>query len=87
MQQPDQMLAMADIMAGCPGPMAPDECQKCPLMVVCLVKSVADIPGDVLGTRLAYGQRLALRPGDDAPLTGLGYSPPARPPRTQVIPA
>ena len=87
MSDDGQMMAMADGMPGCPGPMTPDECHKCPLMVVCLDKSVAGIPGDVLGTRVAYGQRLALRPGNDTLLAGLGYPPPARPPRTSVIPA
>ena len=83
----DPMMAMADEMPGCPGPMTPDECHKCPLMVVCLVKSVTGIPGDLLASRIAYGKRLALRPGDDILLAGLGYPPPARPPRTKVIPA
>lgn len=64
-----QMIAMADQMPGCPGPMTPDECRKCPLMVVCLVKSVAGIPGDVFETRTAYGKRLALRPGNDTLLS------------------
>ena len=82
-----QMIAMADQMPGCPGPMTPDECHKCPLMVVCLVKSIAGIPGDLLGSTVAYGKRLALRPGNDILLAGLGYPPPARPPRTNVIPA
>ena len=82
-----EMVAMADEMPGCPGPMTPDECHKCPLMVVCLVKSVAGIPGDVLGAKVAYGQRLVLRPSNDALLAGLGFPPPARPPRTNVIPA
>ena len=87
MQASGQMMAMADEMPGCPGPMTPDECHKCPLMVVCLVKSVAGIPGDVLGAKVAYGQRLVLRPSNDALLAGLGFPPPARPPRTNVIPA
>ena len=86
-QPSGQMMEMADSMPGCPGPMSQDECHKCPLMVVCLVKSVAGIPGDLLGSRVAYGKRLALRPGDDTLLAGLGYPPPARPPRTNVIPA
>lgn len=86
-QSSGQIMSMADEMPGCPGPMTPDECHKCPLMVVCLVKSVAGIPGDVLGAKLAYGQRLVLRPGNDTMLAGLGYPPPARPPRTNVIPA
>ena len=82
-----QMLAMADEMPRCPGPMTLDECHKCPLMVVCLVKSLTGIPGELSGTRISYSQRLAQRSGNDALLAGLGYPPPARPPRTYVIPA
>ena len=87
MQGSGQVMAMADEMPGCPGPMTPDECQKCPLMVVCLVKSLASLPAHGFGTAIAFGNPLAMRPRSDRLIAGLGQSPPARPPRTPGIPA
>ena len=82
-----QMMDMTNAMPGCPSPMVPDECHKCPLMVVCLIKSVAAVPDSALGAPVAFGQPLGIKPGHDRLLAGLGFSPPARPPRTSVIPA
>ena len=82
-----QMAAMADDMPNCPGPMTPDDCQKCPLMVVCAVEGVTFRCGTLPGAPMACNEIRALLPGNDALLAGLGSSPPARPPRTPVIPA
>lgn len=82
-----QIMAMADDMPGCPGPMTPDDCQKCPLMVACAVKGLTCCCGTLPGAAMSYDEILALLPGNDALLAGLGSSPPARPPRTSVIPA
>jgi len=83
----DQMAAMMDDMPDCPKPMTNDDCQKCSMMVVCLVKSVASFTDTTFGKPASYGQRLRFIRADDALWPGLGFSAPARPPRTSVIPA
>ena len=83
----DQMAAMMDDMPDCPKPMTNDDCQKCSMTVVCLVKSVATFSDTTFGKQASYAQRLRFIRVDDALGTGLGFSAPARPPRTSVIPA
>lgn len=87
MQQAGQMMAMANDMPDCPAPMTPDDCRKCPLMVASPSQWAADVCGAVFGTPVAYGGPIPLWPDNDTLPAGLGYCPPARPPRTCVIPA
>lgn len=71
----------------CPPVSGPDDCQKCPLIGLCLAKCFQG------QTRLAalpaprLIQPRALKPGDDQLAESLAHAPPARPPRSLDAPA
>ena len=83
---PDDAAAMADDMPCCPDKSAPVDCDKCPLMALC-VSTTLQPP---LPARVTEVQSVTLRmllPGSDPEVEGVGYSPPPKPPRSQVYSA
>ena len=75
--------AMSDDMPCCPDKSAPVDCDQCPLMALCapttwqppLPAGVAEIQPITLRMRL---------PVSDPAVESVGYSPPPKPPRSQV---
>jgi hypothetical protein len=65
---------------------SPVDCDKCVLMAICMTKTFAAHPADVLAPLFASKMR-TLIPASDPETDGLGYSPPPRPPRYQVLSA
>ena len=85
---PDEAaIRMSGNMPCCPTtPMLP-ECQKCPAMALCVANCVLNAP--VAATVVHWLPKLTrLSPAlNDRPEAGLDQPPPARPPRTSVLPA
>lgn len=82
----DDAAAMADDMPCCPDKSAPVDCDKCPLMALC-VSTTLQPP---LPARVTEVQSVTLRlllPGSDPEVDGVGYSPLPKPPRFQVFSA
>ena len=80
-------MVMSGNMPCCPTkPMLP-ECQKCPAMALCAASCVLSVP--VAATVVHWLPKLTrLSPAlNDRPEAGLDQPPPARPPRTSVLPA
>jgi hypothetical protein len=65
---------------------SPVDCDKCVLMAACMTKTFVAHPADVLAPLFASKIR-TLIPASDPETDGLGYSPPPRPPRYQVLSA
>ena len=65
---------------------SPVDCDKCVLMAICLNKTFVAHPAGVLAQLFASKIR-TLIPVSDPETDGLGYSPPPRPPRYQVLSA
>ena len=80
-------IGMSGNMPCCPKtPMLP-ECQKCPAMALCAASCVLSAP--IAATVVHWLPKLTrLSPAlNDRPEAGLDQPPPARPPRTSVLPA
>lgn len=84
-----EMADMAADMPCCPhmdGQKAPqrNDCKDCPLMIVCLLKSMQGVAASV--ERMLYAPQISTQmvPPGDILADGLGSSPPARPPRSLV---
>ena len=77
---------MADDMPCCPDKSAPADCDQCPLMALCAATTLqAPLP-----TGIAEIQPVTLRmllPGSDPEVDSVAYSPPPKPPRSQVLSA
>jgi hypothetical protein len=73
--------AMSDDMPCCPDKSAPMDCADCPLMAICLAKTLQVLPS----AGMAEIEPVTLRrllPASDPAAESLGLSPPPRPPRT-----
>jgi hypothetical protein len=79
-------MSMQGDMPCCPEKSPPVDCDKCVLMAICMTKTFAVHPADVLAPLFASKTRTLL-PASDPETDGLGYSPPPRPPRYQVLSA
>ncbi|KAA0073831.1 hypothetical protein CIW50_17870 [Tardiphaga sp. P9-11] len=84
-----QMGDMAADMPCCPdmaGDTAPhkNDCKDCPLMTVCILKSMQGVPVAVERSLFAPDISTLMAPFSDAVADSLGSSPPARPPRSLV---
>lgn len=78
---------MAADMPCCPdmaGDKAPqkNDCKDCPLMTVCILKSMQGVPVAVERSLFAPEISILMAPLSDALADSLGSSPPARPPRS-----
>jgi hypothetical protein len=82
----DDAADMADDMPCCPDKSAPADCDQCPLMALCAATTLqAPLP-----TGIAEIQPVTLRmllPGSDPEVDSVAYSPPPKPPRSQVLSA
>jgi hypothetical protein len=77
----DDTAAMSDDMPCCPDKSAPMDCADCPLMAICVAKTLQAQPS----AGIAEIQSVALRrllPASDPEAESLGLSPPPRPPRS-----
>jgi hypothetical protein len=82
----DDAAGMADDMPCCPDKSAPVDCDQCPLMALCAATTLqAPLPAGVAEIR-AVTLRMLL-PGSDPEVESVGYSPPPKPPRSQVLSA
>jgi hypothetical protein len=82
----DDAASMSDDMPCCPDKSAPVDCDKCPLMALC-VSTTLHAP---LSASVAEVQPVTLRmllPVSDPEAESLGLLPPPRPPRSLVRPA
>jgi hypothetical protein len=86
MPMSDYATGMADDMPCCPDKSAPVDCDQCPLMALCAATTLqAPLPAGVAEIR-AVTLRMLL-PGSDPEVESVGYSPPPKPPRSQVLSA
>jgi hypothetical protein len=86
MSMSDDATGMADDMPCCPDKSAPVDCDQCPLMALCAATTLqAPLPAGVAEIR-AVTLRMLL-PGSDPEVESVGYSPPPKPPRSQVLSA
>ncbi len=79
---------MTDDMPCCPSDTpAPFDCQKCPLMALCVVAHAPGVP--VLGNLLVVFPTLAhiVPRADELVPVGLTHPPPAEPPRSSMLAA
>jgi hypothetical protein len=82
----DEAAGMSDDMPCCPDKLAPVDCDQCPLMALCAATTL-QAP---LWVGVAEIQPVTLRmllPGSDPEVESVGYSPPPKPPRSQVLSA
>ena len=82
----DDAASMSDDMPCCPEKSSPMDCADCPLMAICMAKTLQAQPA----AGAAEIQPVALRiqlPVSDPEAESLGLLPPSKPPRSQVRPA
>jgi hypothetical protein len=77
----DDMAAMSDEMPCCPDKSAPVGCADCPLMAICLAKTLQAQPSASIAEIEPVTLRMLL-PASDPEAESLGLPPPPRPPRT-----
>jgi hypothetical protein len=77
----DDMAAMSDDMPCCPDKSAPVDCADCPLMAICLAKTLQAQPSASMAEIEPVTLRMLL-PASDPEAESLGLPPPPRPPRT-----
>ena len=74
---------MSADMPCCPDKSAPMDCDQCPLMAICMVKTFYEpSPAGVIEVQPITIRMLT--PGSDPQAEGLNYLPPPRPPRAPV---
>jgi hypothetical protein len=82
------MGAIADEMPCCPDKPPPVDCPKCPFMAVCsMPQCLLGVPAGMVIGAIAPNVAQLLLPLSDLHRDGLGYSPPARPPRSLILSA
>jgi hypothetical protein len=86
--QATAMASMSDDMPCCPHTPPPVDCPKCPFMAVCsMPQCLLGLPaGMVMGALTRTAARLPVLLSD-LQRDGLGYFPPARPPRSLILAA
>jgi len=75
------MPEMADDMPCCP-PALPRDCQKCPLIGLCIAKTFQGMPAEAVMSHPTWSHSRMGSPSSDGARDGLGYLPPPRPPRS-----
>jgi hypothetical protein len=84
--QTTAIAGMSDDMPCCPHEPPPVDCPKCPFMAVCgMSQCLPALPGGMVMGGLAPTATRLLIPLSDLYRDGLGYSPPARPPRSLIL--
>lgn len=73
--------AMSEDMPCCPDKSAPVDCADCPLMAICLAKTLQAQPLASIAEIVPVTLRMLL-PASDPEADSLGLSPPPRPPRS-----
>ena len=76
-------VSMSADMPCCPDRSAPADCDGCPLMAICMVKTFQTPSAAAVAEILAVTTRMLL-PASDPQAESLGYLPPPRPPRSLV---
>lgn len=80
----DDTASMSMDMPCCPDQSAPADCDGCPLMAICMVKTLqAPLPAGV--TEIQPTTLRMLLPGSDPEADSVGHSPPSKPPRFLVF--
>jgi len=80
---PTTTVEMSADMPCCPDKSAPMDCDQCPLMAICMVKTFQEpSTADIIEIRPVTVRMLA--PHSDPQAEGLNYLPPPRPPRSLV---
>ena len=82
----DETAGMSDGMPCCPDKSAPVDCDKCPLMALC-VATTLQVPSLAAVAEIYPVTLRMLLPGSDPELESVGYSPPPKPPRSLVFSA
>ena len=77
----DDAAAMSDDMPCCPDKSAPMDCADCPLMAICMAKTLQALPSAGIAEIEPVMLRMLL-PASDAEAESLGLSLPPRPPRS-----
>jgi hypothetical protein len=80
---PTAAAEMSADMPCCPDNLAPMDCDQCPLMAICMVKTFQEPSSAGVIELLPVTVRL-LAPRSDPAAEGLDYLPPPRPPRLLV---
>jgi hypothetical protein len=78
--------SMSDDMPCCPEKSSPVDCADCPLMAICMVKTLQAQPSAGAAGIQPVTLRMRL-PGSDPEAESLGLLPPPKPPRSLVRPA
>ncbi|WOH63275.1 hypothetical protein [Bradyrhizobium sp. BWA-3-5] len=82
----DETSSMAEDMSCCSEKSAPADCADCPLMAICMVKTLQAQPSASIALVDPVMLRMLL-PASDPDAESLGLSPPPKPPRSLVRPA
>ena len=79
----DDTAAASDDMPCCPDKSAPMDCADCPLMAICMAKTLQAQPSAGVAEIQPVTLRMLL-PGSDPEVESVAYSPPPKPPRSLV---
>lgn len=85
--QADPMVGMADDMPCCPPSPQPNDCQKCPLIGLCVAKTFQGMPTEAIIAHPAWSLSRTGLPRNDGARDSLGDPPLPRPPRSLGLPA
>ena len=75
--------AMSEDMPCCPEKSLPMDCADCPLMAICMAKTLQAQPSAGVAEIQPVTLRMLL-PGSDPEVESVAYSPPPKPPRSLV---
>jgi hypothetical protein len=81
-----EAVSMSDDMPCCPEKSLPVDCADCPLMAICMVKTLQAQPSAAVAEIQPVTLRMLL-PVSDPEAESLGLLPPPKPPRSLVRPA
>lgn len=82
----DDAATMSGDMPCCPEKSAPVDCADCPLLAICMAKTLQAQPSADIAEADPVMLRMLL-PASDPEAESLGLSPPPKPPRSLVSPA
>jgi hypothetical protein len=79
----DEAASMSEDMPCCPEKSLPMDCADCPLMAICMAKTLQAQPSAGVAEIQPVTLRMLL-PGSDPEVESVAYSPPPKPPRSLV---
>jgi len=82
----DEAASVSEDMPCCPEKSLPMDCADCPLMAICMAKTLQAQPSAGIAEIQPVTLRMLL-PGSDPEVESLGLLPPPKPPRSLVRPA